>query len=301
VPRLGRSRPASNYWHQRPASAPQTFHGAATLPASSHLSGAGTFTLFGAGSLPVAATLTAAATYKIAAAASLGATFGLTAGSHVTAHGTATLPAITGLTAGASLKIRSPATLPATFGLTAGGQLKVSAHLSVVTTLTAIPSTGLLTLVCSIASASGTDAHGNAYPQGLCVGIPLGPQVKADINGNLTVGGNLVVDGSVTNTALNTQISAAAAAAASASAQAASALNTAEEALGEIPFNIGFLSGLSLMPAEGTQGEGTDGFGGGVWTASQTASLQTLQGVMNNAIAALNALIGRLQTGGYMS
>jgi hypothetical protein len=62
-----------------------------------------------------------------------------------------------------------------------------------------------------------------------------------------------------------------------------------------------FLDNLSQMSGEGTQGLGSDGFGGGVWTASQASSLQTLQGIMNNGIGGLNALIGRLQSNGYMA
>lgn len=62
-----------------------------------------------------------------------------------------------------------------------------------------------------------------------------------------------------------------------------------------------FLGSLSQMSTEGTQGLGTDGFGGGTWTPTQATHLATLQSVMNNGIGGLNALIGRLQSGGYMN
>lgn len=62
-----------------------------------------------------------------------------------------------------------------------------------------------------------------------------------------------------------------------------------------------FLDGLSQMSTEGTQSLGSDSFGGAVWTPDQTTHLTTLQGVMNNGIGAINALIGRLRSDGYMS
>jgi hypothetical protein len=62
-----------------------------------------------------------------------------------------------------------------------------------------------------------------------------------------------------------------------------------------------FLGNLSQMSTEGTQSLGGSGFGGGVWTASQTSALLSLQTTMNNGIGGLNALIGRLQGSGYMS
>jgi hypothetical protein len=62
-----------------------------------------------------------------------------------------------------------------------------------------------------------------------------------------------------------------------------------------------FLDSLSQMSSEGAQTLGTSGFGGGVWTASQTSALLTLQTQMNGGIGGLNNLISRLQSDGYMS
>jgi hypothetical protein len=42
-------------------------------------------------------------------------------------------------------------------------------------------------LFCSIASAAGTDAHGNAYGAGMNIGSQTGPHLQVDLFGNLTV------------------------------------------------------------------------------------------------------------------
>jgi hypothetical protein len=62
-----------------------------------------------------------------------------------------------------------------------------------------------------------------------------------------------------------------------------------------------FLGGQSQMSGEGSQSLGTDGFGGGVWTASQASSLSTLQGLLNATTGGLNNLIARLISNGYMA
>lgn len=62
-----------------------------------------------------------------------------------------------------------------------------------------------------------------------------------------------------------------------------------------------FLGNLSEMSAEGAQGLGSSGFGGGVWTGAQTSALLTLQTQMNGGIGGLNNLISRLQSNGYMA
>jgi len=62
-----------------------------------------------------------------------------------------------------------------------------------------------------------------------------------------------------------------------------------------------FLGNLSEMSAEGQQTLGSSGFGGGVWSTNQTSALLTLQSQMNGGIGAVNNLILRLQSNGYMS
>lgn len=290
---------------------------------------------------------------------------GMTAGATQTAPGTATLPVIfgvlasqftatmtvvTGVTAGATLTLQQTATLavdfelgaaatqaftgtatlPAVFAIGAISGELYSAALAVVTSITAIPTVGTLTLICSVASAPGTDTMGNAYPQGLCVGVPLGAQVKADTSGNLSVGGNLLVGGSITNTALAATLSVLSASVSSIAATAATnsaninALQNQAAGLQNQISNLlsgnvtigGSLSTGSQITANGGSGnlngnlQGT--INGQTLGGSQVALLATLhkmnhQGDVNSGaalttlITAYNNTLHELQNSNYQS
>jgi hypothetical protein len=62
-------------------------------------------------------------------------------------------------------------------------------------------------LVVSAVSSGVTDFKGNTSPAGLAIGSASGPQVTADLAGNLGVDGNLTVSGTLSNTALATSLS----------------------------------------------------------------------------------------------
>jgi hypothetical protein len=106
------------------------------------------------------------------------------------------------ISATASEQFNSGAVLPVAFSIGTASNVTQSSTMAMVFGVVATPTSGNLTLICSIAAASGTDAMGNAYPQGLAIGIPLGPQSLFDVSGNATIQGNLEVDGAITNAAL---------------------------------------------------------------------------------------------------
>jgi hypothetical protein len=131
--------------------------------------------------------------------------------------------------------------------------------------------------------------------------IDTAPAVSFMANGG-TVGGNVTVQGDhhIQGNLYGTggDLSVGDTATFNASGNGPSGSNTL---LGLTNSQASFLGNLSQMSTEGTQGLGSSGFGGGVWTASQTSALLSLQTTMNNGIGGLNALIGRLQGSGYMN
>jgi hypothetical protein len=116
------------------------------------------------------------------------------------------------------------------------------------------------------------------------------------VGGNVTVQGDHHIQGSLYGT--GGDLSVGDTATFNSSGNGPSGSNTF---LGLTNSQASFLGNLSQMSTEGTQSLGGSGFGGGVWTASQTSALLSLQTTMNNGIGGLNALIGRLQGSGYMS
>lgn len=131
--------------------------------------------------------------------------------------------------------------------------------------------------------------------------VAAAPAINLQANGG-TVGGSLVVagDNHVQGTLFGTggTLTVGDQAQFTASGSGPTGSNTF---LGLTNAQATFLASLSEMSTEGTQSLGTDGFGGTVWTTDQASHLATMQSVMNNGIGAINALIGRLQSNGYMN
>jgi hypothetical protein len=66
--------------------------------------------------------------------------------------------------------------------------------------------------------------------------------------------------------------------------------------------NASFLESLSRLPHQTTSNtSGTDGYGGGRWTAGQQSSLLTLQAIVNGVVNAVNILQSHLQSNGFES
>jgi hypothetical protein len=120
--------------------------------------------------------------------------------------------------------------------------------------------------------------------------------VQGDGSGNVTISGDLHVDGTLYGVGGTLTIGDTAQFEASGNGPTGS--NTF---LGMTNSQASFLGNLSQMTGEGSQPTGSDGFGGGVWTANQATSLSTLQSIMNDTVGGLNNLIARLISNGYMA
>lgn len=193
--RLGRKFPFHPHLVNLPA---QTLQEAAGLAAVSSMTAGSAVTLNNSVTLTCVSAIGANQN-----AAQLFAVSTLTAVNTLTLQQTATLSGDCEISAVATENFNSGAVLSGVSAIGTSSNVTQSSTMAGVSTLIATPTSGNLTLVASIAAASGTDSMGNSYPQGLCVGIPLGPQSLFDVSGNATIDGNLMVGGSITNTALS--------------------------------------------------------------------------------------------------